>query len=450
VSRKLGAIHSSPKNSYSTVDQVPSHPIQMLYLNDKLEHRLSSHFKRAFGKDLILHRGGGSHLPLLVGFSPELETGESIFTKSYDLRLRKNTEALDNQGDGMRSFASVILQALAPTTIPSVLLLDEPEAFLHPPQAKLVGEIVAMEKPKNSQLFVATHSLEVLQGMLASTPNNLRVIRLQREGNINRVCELDKSKAKAIAADPILKHSMVMSGLFHERVIVCESDADCMFYSSILDLPKVRGETQPDVLFTYASGKQRITILVDALKSLDVKVDAILDIDVLSNLEDMKKIIEALKGNWTEIEALALPVKQAIESKKPGLDADEVVSKIKKIINGSSGKKEFPKPKKLEIESLLRKASPWEAIKSAGVAAIPKGQPIKQFQELCKRCSQLGLWIVPEGELEGFCRSEGNHGPKWVQNVLSKYDIETDSNLSEAREFVRSIWTRNPMYSQTI
>ena len=65
----------------------------------------------------------------------------------------------------MRSYASVILHLLAPIT-PSILLLDEPEAFLHPPQARLLGEIIAAERPSRAQLVVATHSPDVLHGLM--------------------------------------------------------------------------------------------------------------------------------------------------------------------------------------------------------------------------------------------------------------------------------------------
>ena len=65
----------------------------------------------------------------------------------------------------MRSYASVILHLLAPIT-PSILLLDEPEAFLHPPQARLLGEIIAAERPSRAQLVVATHSPDVLHGLI--------------------------------------------------------------------------------------------------------------------------------------------------------------------------------------------------------------------------------------------------------------------------------------------
>ena len=137
---------------------------------------------------------------------------------------------LNEQGDGMRSFASVVLHLLSPITF-SILLLDEPEAFLHPPQARLLGEVIATEKSSRAQLFIATHSPDVLHGLINVAPEHLRVLRVQRDGNVNRIKELDKEHVKKISADPLMKYSSVMSGVFHERVIICEADADCMFYS---------------------------------------------------------------------------------------------------------------------------------------------------------------------------------------------------------------------------
>ena len=52
----------------------------------------------------------------------------------------------------------------------------------------------------------------------------------------------------------------------------------------------------------------------------------------------------------------------------------------------------------------------------------------------------MGLWIVPVGEMEGFCRSVGGHGPGWVQELLNKRDLANDLELLGAREFVSEIW----------
>ena len=244
----------------------------MLYSEDQLENRINGYFQQAFGEDLVVYRLGGNEIPILVGKNQSLQTGENRTSSSYCRRLIDSTTPLKQQGDGMRSFASVVLHLLAPVT-PSILMLDEPEAFLHPPQARLLGELIAKERSSRSQLFVATHSVDVINGLLNVAPDNLRVLRIRRHGNVNHVKELDKERAKQINADPLMKYLSVLSGLFHERVIICEADSDCTFYSSLLNLREVHGDHQPDVLFVHANGKDRIGALVKTLTELDVPVE---------------------------------------------------------------------------------------------------------------------------------------------------------------------------------
>ncbi len=429
---------SDPVDSIDILQQHPSNPIHMLW-DDELESKLSGFFRRAFDEDLILYRGGGRRPPLLVGERLARHEGEDRISKTYLERLVASTVPLHTQGDGMRSFASVILHLLAPIS-PTILILDEPEAFLHPPQARLLGEIIATEKSSQTQLFVATHSPDVLHGLINVAPDHLRVLRVQREGNVNRVKELDKTLVREISVDPLMKYSSVISGVFHERVIICESDADCMFYSSILDLAGVHGESQPDVLLVHASGKSRIAALAKTLVALDVPVDVIADVDILRDTSEFKSIVEALDQDSTLVSVLAEAVKGAIEQHKPWLNAAETKKEILETLKDTPASGEFPQKQRSEIESLFRKASPWDAVKSSGESAIPSGDASQQFQRLLTLCKAMGLWIVPVGELEGFCKSVGGHGPRWVQQVIEDRDLANDPELERARAFVREIW----------
>ena len=137
---------SNPIQSIDFLNKPASHPIHMLFEDDRLERRISEYFYRAFGESLIVYRIGGKTIPLLVGEDVQLEGGEDRVSRSYNDRLLNSTTQLVDQGDGMRSFASVVLHLLTPIT-PSILLLDEPEAYLHPPQARLLGGIIATERP---------------------------------------------------------------------------------------------------------------------------------------------------------------------------------------------------------------------------------------------------------------------------------------------------------------
>ena len=430
---------SDPAPAIRTLEDAASHPIQMLYSNDELEGRINSYFRQAFGEDLIVYRLGGSEFPLMVGENLTLEDGENRTSASYCQRLRDSTIPLKEQGDGMRSFASAILHLLAPIT-PSILILDEPEAFLHPPQAKLLGELIAKERSSRAQLFVATHSPDVLNGLLNVAPDHLRVLRIRRDGNVNHVKELDKQCAKEISTDPLMKYSSVMSGVFHERVIICESDADCMFYSTLLDLPEINRGRQPDVFFVHASGKDRMAILAKALTELDVPVDVIADIDILKSEDKLKEIIQTLGGNRNQIQPLVQTVRNDIEQHRPSLNAGKIKKGIQEVLNDVGPTGEFPREKRSQIEVIFRKASPWDAVKEAGESAIPQGQATERFQELKTLCKSIGLWIVPVGELEGFCKSIGGHGPRWVQRVLEERNLSIDSELERARDFVREIW----------
>ena len=441
ISTETRITDSDPADSVNFLEESASHPIHILYLDDQVEYKMSEYFRRAFGEDLIVFRVGGSKIPLLVGERLAPEKGEDRVSSSYCDRLRGSTVALHEQGDGMRSFASVILHLLAPVT-PSVLLLDEPEAFLHPPQARLLGGIIAGERSSRSQLFVATHSPDVLQGLIHAASDSLHILRMQREGNVNHIKELDKELVREISVDPLMNYSSVMSGVFHERVIVCESDADCMFYSSILDLSEINGGRKPDVLFVHAGGKNRIATLAKTLVELGVPVDVIADIDVIHDTSSFGCIVESLGHNSDIVVPLADRVKKAIEQRKQALTANEIKKEIEGILDRVPQSGEFPKDLRSSIEALFRKASPWDAVKGAGESAIPPGEATKKFQELKDLCNQIGLWIVPVGELEGFCRSIGGHGPRWVQQVIEERDLATDSELEGARDFVREVWQR--------
>jgi hypothetical protein len=46
--------------------------------------------------------------------------------------------------------------------------------------------------------------------------------------------------------------------------------------------------------------------------------------------------------------------------------------------------------------------------------------------------------VVPVGELEGFYKSAGGHGPAWVAEVL-KMNLKNDREFDQAKRFVGKI-----------
>lgn len=428
---------ANPANSIAVVREPPVHPVHYLLRDDRLEEKLSAQFRKAFGADLVVNRVAGSQVPLHVGQRPTPADGQDRLSYDY-VRAVEQLPQLHLQGDGMRSFAGVLLYTSVGRE--SILLIDEPEAFLHPPQARLLGRMLVMDKPELRQLFIATHSGDILRGVLDAGSASVRVVRIRRSGEVNRVRQLDNAKIAELWGDPLLRYSNILDGLFHEKVIVCEADSDARFYSAIADaLLEIAAADarRPDVMFTHCGGKDRLSVVVRALREVDVPVAVAVDFDVLNNDQPLRTIVEAAGGDWTAVQPDWNQVKAAVDSKKAELSAQEVRDEIEGILSGVTGAS-FPKSARDAIQKTFRRSSPWATAKEVGKAFVPAGQPTQAYERLLATLNGWGIFIVEVGELESFARSVGNHGPKWVNAVLKK-DLSQDPELEAARQYVAKL-----------
>lgn len=426
---------ANPAQNIKLTSQAIQHPIHSLQKDDSLEQRFSDYFKQAFGMDLIVHRNAGNEVPLYIGQKPIPNEGDDRVSASY-LRELEKLDLLHEQGDGMRSFVGVLLNAFISSH--SILFIDEPEAFLHPPQARLLGKMLSKDLPIERQLFLSTHSEDFLKGLLDARISKLKIIRIQRDCSINRVSSLTSSDIDCIWNDSLLRHSNILNGLFHSKVVICESDSDCRFFSAVLSAQFDNSSSiAPDILFIHCGGKHRIPTVIKALKKLNVPIKVVSDFDVLNNINPLKEIFEDLGGNWTEIENDWKIVKNGIEQKRPEFLTADVKKEIESTLNRTT-ERIFPKDKICEIQKALKKASAWTEAKEVGKAYIPSGDATQAFERIQFKLKEKGFLILEVGELESFGKSFGNHGPKWVSDVLTK-DLKTDAELETARQFVKQL-----------
>lgn len=429
---RLNAAKAASNISYETP---ASHPLHYLYRKDTLEKRLSKLFKRAFDQSLILNRYAGSTIPLHVGEKPAVPPGQQEYCEEYATELQK-LPPIETQGDGMRSFTGVLLHSIIMDH--SVLLVDEPEAFLHPPQARHLGKMIATEAKSERQFFIATHSGDFLRGLLDSGQKNIRVIRLERKEKINPVKELKNEEIRDLWSDSLLRYSNVLDGMFHEMVILCESDSDCRFFAAVLDAiyDAKPDEKRPDIMFTHCGGKDRLKVGAKALKGIGVKVAIIADLDAL-NEKTLEFLCEALSGNWSSVSHDWQAVKNAIENKKAEISSEGVKKKIDEILKNISTPL-LPSSVAKDIKDVLKQSSPWSLLKNCGKAFIPSGGPTQAFDRLDAALNAIGIFLVPCGETEGFDKSVSEHGPAWVNEVL-KRDFRTDPLIEPAKAFLKKL-----------
>lgn len=378
-------------------NQPEKHPIYKLNKSDTLAITLSEYFRQAFGVDLVVNRNEMKTIPLHVGQAPD----KTFFTMDKQDDYYKEVSALpklQNQGDGMRSFASILLDTF--TSEYSITLIDEPEAFLHPPQARTLGKMLAKNNPNNRQLLISTHSEDFLQGLLDADNDNVTVIRINRIGNINKMSILTNEEIKKLWGNPLLRYSNILSGLFHEKVVVCESDYDCLFYQAIMDaMYESRGEVAPDILFTHCGGKSRAKDVVKALKAVDVPIVAVCDFDLLNSSQNFKPLVAAFGLEWKSI-----------------LEADM----------------------KIIYDSMNSKKDAWNDIKKIGKIGFTGNAPAA-YETVESICKSIGLFIVPVGEMECFDKTVNKEKKEWVYHILENYELATETKLKKARNFVQEI-----------
>ncbi len=428
---------SKNSTSFDALNQDPTTPVQMLYVDDQLAEIISHLFHEAFNEHLIVNHLGGKTIPIHVGQPPIMEEGEDRVSKGYFERL-KALPVLQSQGDGMRSFAGILFDVF--TTQKTITMIDEPEAFLHPPQARLLGRMLVKNKPNDRQLFISTHSEDFLKGLLDADSENVRIVRIDRKGNINHIQELDNNGVKKLWNDSILRYSNILSGLFHSKVVICESDTDCRFYQAMLDsLYEGKDLVSPDILFTHCGGKERLKTVIPALKSLNVKTVVVTDIDVLNKEDTFMALCNQMDIEWDAVKGKWKTVFEYVKNQRAQLNTDEAKKDIESILNAIT----TPQLSNDDIEAIkekLKASTAWSKVKQVGKAFF-NGSPYTDLDDLMRLCKEKGLFIVPVGELEYFYKplaSSSNHGSKWVNAVLRK-DFVNDPELEEARRFVSDI-----------
>lgn len=414
------------------------HPIHFAAFDRDYRKWLSENFKKAFGTDLIPYNLFGSTIPLCMGESVVLSDDfedEQSRQEAY-AEILNTYNQVQEQGDGIKSFTGILLYLMLDYF--QTYLIDEPESFLHPPQAKIMGQIIGRTLTNNQQAFISTHSEEIIKGLLDVCPERIKIIRITRQNDINTFSVLNNQKFDEIWSDPLLKYSNIMSSLFHKSVILCESDSDCKLYSIIENhLLKSQGKYS-ETLFIHCGGKHRISKIVTALRSLNIDVKIIVDIDVMNDENVFKKIIESFDLEWSSIQSHYNIVINNLHSHKEKIVRSEAKATVNSVLDKSSDK--YVSNKDLsEIESAIKTASKWTPIKKGGVSALPAGDATASFKQIDTLLQQFGIYIVPVGELEGFIKEVGGHGPEWVNNVLEKYPDLDDAVYNQVKNFISNI-----------
>lgn len=413
--------------------RMPNTPLQKLFLNPTLEERLAAVVRRAFGQEITLNRHRGTAISLHLG-KPEAKATWPP-TPEYLDEINSHP-VVGAQGDGMRSFIGIALNIIAGNH--SLLIIDEPEAFLHPPQARELGRVLTELRQDGVQIVVATHSSDIIQGLTSARTGEtpLHIVRISRSGNQNHVATIPQKSVRKLYTDPLLKYSSVLDGLFYHGVVLCESEGDCTYYSAVLDeLPSAEGGRRVDLHFTHCNGKDRIPQAIEALRAAQVPVASVFDIDLLQNRTKLEEVITAQGADpaplLTGLDTITSQVNEGTQKVKR--------EAARAAITAALDRTKAPELSSTEIKAIreaIKQTTGWALFKKLGKARL-SGEPLKQLNILLAELAKIGIFLVPVGELERFHPTYTvRNKAKWLQEVLA------DSAFKEAgtqQGFVASI-----------
>jgi AAA domain, putative AbiEii toxin, Type IV TA system len=418
--------------TYDPISEAPSHPLQVLFARPDLEKQLSDDAEEAFGVGVALSKVWGSALRLHMG---KLDLEPSIPPTPEYVEALRSLPLATEQGDGVRSFLGLLL-ALRAAGYP-IVIVDEPEAFLHPPQARLLGRKLVSSQATRTQVFAATHNSDVLRGALDVPDADIQIIRIVREGEVNKASVLSPDELRHFWSDPLLRYSNVLEGLFHKGVVVSEGDADSRFYSAVLDGIREQGGSPPhDLLFTQSNGKERLPTVLRALRSLEVPAAAIADFDILRDEGLLRNMVTTLGGDWDFFSSDWKSVKNSLEQLGNAPALVDVRAQVEAAFEGMSGTRLEPRGAAL-IKKAAQLGDSWGVAKRGGLSVLSQGPVFQTATRLLEGLKQLGLFVVPVGELERWVPEIPNKGPRWVGDVLeSKKHADPHA---PAREFVKEV-----------
>ena len=339
--------------------------------NSTLLSELAKYTKKMFHKDVILDAVNlGEKIAFRVGSDFDFYRNAKKIDTDADKKLN-DYELLDTEGDGIKSFVSTFITLNMSQK--NIILLDEPESFLHPPLASQMGKIIAEAASDDKQIFVATHSPELLKSLIENC-DDVNIIRIERENQKSNIYQLNnKDFLKCMYQSSLLSNSRVLNGLFCEKTYICESLSDLEIFQLLHDT----ANPTDSAYFINAYNKQTEEDISNLNKTLNVKNYRIYDFDIfredlttaLNHFVDQKDISRIMK--------ITDRIRDDFKSQIPEQKDEQQFKKILKNKYYNEGIRGI-KDKNL-LQNTLKEMN---FLKKAGIIVLPNGCLETTLEEL--------------------------------------------------------------------
>ena len=372
--------------------------------------KLSNLTHELFGKYLYLDRISYTD-SIVIRVSDDFDFYNNIILddERSEAKLRSYS-LLDEEGDGIKNFVTSFLSIK--TMNKDIILMDEPESFLHPPLAKRFGEIIAKEIEDNQQLFIATHSEDLINGILLSTPyTKINIIHIQRERNQNIFRVFCDKQVYSLKRKPVILMSNILKGLFSDKVYITESFADSALYSIIMS----KYNAYSYFFFVNTESKSKAKDVMKIYDQLGIDNVAIFDFDYFRDIGTVTDTLglrmDASSSDYCEIVRVFAKVNQYLN--------DRAVDRAK---NAYPDYDSFSAKEKKEKARTCRDYF----YHRLGLRSILDKELKSELKCVLRKLKKYGIYVLESGCLESLLEGYGlgfsDNKPVWIDNAIDLVD----------------------------
>ncbi|HET6763109.1 MAG TPA: ATP-binding protein [Longimicrobiaceae bacterium] len=349
-----------------------------LFRDDAAREKIREITADALGRYFVIDSTSSTHLRVRMSDRAPHDAQEEPALDARARTFHARAHDIAEMSDGVKAFTGLTAAVLSADY--RIMLVDEPEAFLHPPLTRKLGKrLTQLATERGANVMAATHSPEFVMGCIQSG-KRVNIVRITWRERVPSARLLSADKLQTLMRDPLLRSTGVLNALFHDGAIVCEADADRVFYQEINErLLAARAGGADGSVFLNAQNKQTIRRIVRPLRQMGIPAAAVVDLDILKGREDFRDLLKAafvpsiFWEPWEETRA--------------------------------------------RIQQKLRN----EEFKAGGIHALPRDVRPAGETLLSALCD-YGIFLVPRGELESWLPEleVGGHGPEWLTQVFDR------------------------------
>ncbi|HEX6038949.1 ATP-dependent nuclease [Longimicrobium sp.] len=356
----------------------PTNHLGALFRDDEARARIREITADAFGLYFVIDPTEGTHFRVRMAERAPMDDDEEQSISDRSRAFHGRATDIDHMSDGIRAFTGLTAAVLSADY--RIMLVDEPEAFLHPPLIRKLGKrLTQLAAERGANLLAATHSPDFVMGCITSG-HAINIVRLTYRKGIPGARLLPAGKLETMMRDPLLRSTGVLGALFHEGAVVCEADADRVFYAEVNErLLAHRAGGADGVVFLNAQNKQTVRRIIRPLREMGLPAAAVLDLDLLKGREDFRDLLQSA-----------------------------FVPEV------------FWEPWEEQRRRLHQQMNTAD-YKDGGIYRLG-GEPRELADQLLALLAEYGVFLVPNGELECWLPEleVGGHGPEWLTQVFTK------------------------------